>query len=368
MKKRCIAAGALLTFSGYAAAQSQVTIYGILDNGINYTTNQGGAHNVQVAGGALNGNRWGLRGTEDLGGGLSAIFRLENGFDITNGKLANNGREFGRQAFVGLSSNEYGSLTLGRHYDSLGTFLGPLASSNKLVGFMSSHPGDADNVDSTARVNTSVRFNSANYKGFTFGGVYSFGGVAGSMKTNQIYSLGASYQNGPIQLGFGYLNAQNPLNSMYDGSMTSPVTRGYSSAQSLQVIGAGGAYQFGAIKLGALYTNTQFKDVSFSSATPFSGTAKMNNYEFNAQYTLSNAVVISAAYTLTRAEKAGYQQLSAVYDYFLSKRTDIYALAIYQRASGTDSTATASVAQIYGVTASSSNAQGLLRIGMRHRF
>ncbi|WP_087687640.1 MULTISPECIES: porin [unclassified Pandoraea] len=367
MKKRSIAAGALLTFSGYAAAQSQVTIYGILDNGVNYTTNQGGSHNVQVAGGALNGNRWGLRGTEDLGGGLQAIFRLENGFDITNGKLANNSREFGRQAFVGLSG-DFGSVTIGRHYDSLGTFLGPLASSNKLVGFMSSHPGDADNVDSTARVNNSVRFNSADYKGFTFGGVYSFGGVAGSYRTNQIYSLGASYLRGPLHLGFGYLNAQNPLTSMYDGSMTSPVTSGYSNAKSLQVIGAGGSYQLGPVKLGLLYTNTQFKDVSFSSTTPFRGTAKMNNYELNAQYTWSPAVVISGAYTYTRAENARYQQLSAVYDYFLSKRTDVYALAIYQRATGRDSTAGPAVAQIYGVAASSSNGQGLLRVGVRHRF
>src|SRR5258706_3982107 len=74
MKKSLFALGVLGTFAGAANAQSSVTLYGLIDAGITYTNNQGGAKNVQATSGAVNGSRWGLRGAEDLGGGLKAIF------------------------------------------------------------------------------------------------------------------------------------------------------------------------------------------------------------------------------------------------------------------------------------------------------
>lgn len=69
--------------------------------------------------GWLAGNRWGLKGNEDIGGDFSIVFPLENGFDLNSGTLNDGGREFGRQAFVGISSTRYGSLTFGRQYDSI---------------------------------------------------------------------------------------------------------------------------------------------------------------------------------------------------------------------------------------------------------
>jgi predicted porin len=77
--------------------------------------------------GTINGSRWGLRGAEDLGGGLKAIFVLENGFSVQNGRLAQDGREFGRQAYVGVGSTQFGTVTLGRQYDSLVDFVAPLS-------------------------------------------------------------------------------------------------------------------------------------------------------------------------------------------------------------------------------------------------
>ncbi|VVE55241.1 porin [Pandoraea capi] len=63
------------------------------------------------------GTRWGLTGTEDPGGGLQSVFKLENGFDSTNGRLLQGSREFGRQAYVGLTSREWGAVLIGRQYD-----------------------------------------------------------------------------------------------------------------------------------------------------------------------------------------------------------------------------------------------------------
>src|ERR1700722_13901804 len=93
-----------------AHAQNSVTLYGIIDTGFTYTHNSGGsASQFAMTSGNESGSRWGLKGSEDLGGGLKTIFQLENGFNSTTGKLGQNGREFGRQAFVGLSGSGWGT-------------------------------------------------------------------------------------------------------------------------------------------------------------------------------------------------------------------------------------------------------------------
>src|ERR1700712_516811 len=119
MKKSLLALAALGTFAGAAQAQSSVTLYGIIDAGFVYNNNQAGQKLYSLNSGNLQGSRWGLRGTEDLGGGLKAIFVLENGFDVNTGKLGQSGLEFGRSAYVGLSSAQFGTVTLGRQYDSV---------------------------------------------------------------------------------------------------------------------------------------------------------------------------------------------------------------------------------------------------------
>ena len=95
---------------------------------------------------------------------------LENGFNLSNGKLGQNSREFGRQAFVGLSSDQFGSVTLGRQYDSLVDYLAPLAlNGTQYGGTLSAHPYDNDNLNNSVRINNSGKFQSVNYGGFKFG-------------------------------------------------------------------------------------------------------------------------------------------------------------------------------------------------------
>src|ERR1700754_65523 len=108
MNKKLAAATALISITSSVHAQSSVTLYGIVDAGLIYSNNvaKGSAHGAlfQATSGEINGSRFGLRGAEDLGGGLKAIFVLENGFNVENGKLGQDNKLFGRQAFVGLSS------------------------------------------------------------------------------------------------------------------------------------------------------------------------------------------------------------------------------------------------------------------------
>jgi len=117
MKKSLLALGVLGAFAGAAHAQSSVTLYGIIDGGFTYVNKTGGnvagtgnaTKNISLNSGNLQGSRWGLKGAEDLGGGLKAIFVLESGFNVNNGMSAQGGRLFGRQAYVGLSSATAGT-------------------------------------------------------------------------------------------------------------------------------------------------------------------------------------------------------------------------------------------------------------------
>jgi predicted porin len=354
MKKSLLALAALGAFAGVAHAQSSVTLYGIIDEGFNINTNAGGKHLYNLSSGVLQGSRWGLRGTEDLGGGLKAIFVLENGFDTNTGKLGQGGLLFGRQAYVGLSSN------------------------------YAAHPGDLDNLNNDYRVNNSIKFTSNNYNGLTFGGLYSLGGVAGETGRNQIFSLGAGYANGPLVLGAAYLNARNPAVSFFGNNtttstpsaVTSPVIAGYTSANTYQVIAAGGAYTFGAATIGGTYSNIKFMNLGGA----FSGqTATFNNGEVNFKYQLTPALLVGAAYDYTRGSKIDgdsapeYHQGSLGIDYFLSKRTDIYIIGVYQHALGETLNAagtapTAAVASISNLTPSANQNQLTARVGIRAKF
>ncbi|SAL41302.1 porin [Caballeronia humi] len=387
MKKSLLALAALGTFAGAAQAQSSVTLYGIIDAGFVYNNNSAGQKLYSLNSGNLQGSRWGLRGTEDLGGGLKAIFVLENGFNVMNGRLGQGGDEFGRQAYVGLSTAQFGTATLGRQYDSVVDYTGALEVGSQWATYFGAHPGDLDNMNNSNRVNNAIKYTSNDYAGFKFGGLYSLGGVAGQFNRNQIWSVGAGYNRGPLQLGAGYLNVKNPNSSFFGNNATSSTTgsnmggslvySGYASAHEQQVISAGAAYTIAAATIGATYSNTQFKDVGTDGGAALNpvgytgGTAKFHNAEINFKYQLTPALLLGLAYDYTKGyglNDAKYHQGMAGVDYFLSKRTDFYVAGVYQHASGTDSTNQTARANINGLTASSTSNQVAAIVGIRHKF
>ncbi|MDR5826302.1 porin [Caballeronia sp. LP006] len=413
MKTKLAATAAVLSTVVGASpvwAQSSVTLYGIIDVGLNFNNNvQTGRSSTGLQGarqytmqdgatGGVRGSRWGLRGTEDLGGGLKALFVLENGFSITNGTLAQGGAGLGRQAFVGLQSSSFGTVTFGRQYDSVVDYMQLFTSGAMWAGYLGAHAGDIDNTLNTRRVNNAVKFASVDYSGFRFGGVYGVGGVPGSISANQVWSVGAGYQNGPVALGAAYLNARNPNFSFYGtnpnagttaaannlgsaGSATTPqsnpIYAGYASASTTQIISAAGSYKFGGATVGLTYSNVQFRGLGSNSGPDplgYTGTARFDNAEANFRYQLTPSWLAGVAYVYTHAsgasERSGatYHQAQAGTDYFLSKRTDVYAIVVYQHANGTDSLGQPAVAYITGQSPSSNNHQIAVRLGMSHRF
>lgn len=384
------AAGASFTASAYA--QSSVTLYGIIDEGINYNSNVSGNRSYALQSGVTNGSRWGLRGSEDLGGGLKTVFVLENGFDINNGKLGQGGLIFGRQAYVGIG-NGFGTVTIGRQYDPNADLVGPFEAGNQFAGNIGAHPADLDNLNNTNRTNNSIKFRSASFSGFSLAAAYSLGGVAGDVTRNQIWSVAALYSNGPASLAAGYLNVRNPNLSFFGNSTTGapsattantnyPVFSGFLSAHTYQVASAGGSYTLGTATFGVTYSNIAFKSLGDLSSGPnpngYRGDVHFNNVEGNVRVFITPALLVGVAYDYTKGSSvsgtagsndgATYHQAMAGVDYFLSKRTDVYLLGVYQKASGTDSRNRPAVASINNQSSSDSDRQAVVRIGLRHRF
>jgi predicted porin len=396
-----------LLASTAAIAQSSVTLYGIIDQGVNYISNaqsiDASGHRVgrtqyTTSSTVMAGNQLGFRGVEDLGQGYKAIFTLETGFDIGTGKLQEGGTFFGRQAFVGLSA-PFGTLTLGRQYDSVVDFLRPLsAAAAGGGGTFTAHGNDIDNFADTYRTNNAVKFTSTSFHGLVVSGMYSFGGVAGSVSRNSINSFGASFANGPAKVAAAYLKVRDPNQSFFgDNQLSSttannlgattgvqgnPVYGGFASASTYQVIAAGGQYGTSTFSVGANYSNIRFGDLgdpasgTLSQTNPFgySGNAVFNSYAAYVRYLVTPAVVLTGAYDFLTGgavdgkAPAHYNQFNTSIHYLLSKRTDIYCLGTYVMASGTDSTRQSAVASILTVTPSDSARQFILRFGIMQLF
>ena len=383
MKKTLIAASLMSVFAITAHAQSSVTLYGTLDAGLVFANNQGGHSNWQQGSGSVSNTYFGLRGSEDLGSGLHAIFTLESGFNLNNGKLNDNNTIFNRQAFVGLQSNQYGTVTLGRQYDSVVDYLAPLSEAGAGYGNnLAAHPFDNDNLDNSFSVKNAVKYQSANYGGVKFGGLYGFSNAAGQFSNNRAWSAGASYGNGPLSVAAAYLQLNNSGSNNVGGAISQGDGTAAIAAQQQRTYGAGLNYAYGPANVGLVYTHTQLDGITGVNVggTTLAGVAgtnlHMDNYEVNGRYALTPALSLTAAYTFTDGKVSGsngsgdpkWQTASLQGDYSLSKRTDVYLEGVYQHASGELGNFGANVASINTLSPSSTANQTVVAVGMRHRF
>ena len=234
MKKTLLAAALLAGFAGVAQAETSVTLYGIIDTGIGYNKVKGNnfdSSRIGMINGVQNGSRWGLRGTEDLGDGLQAVFQLESGFDSGNGQSAQGSRLFGRQATIGLQSNSWGRLDFGRQTNIASKYFGSIDPFG--AGFGQANIGVGLSSTNTVRYDNMVLYQTPSFSGFQAGIGYSFSaddtkdgrissstglptvsqtGFATADNTRAI-TAGIRYVNGPLQVAFSYdqLNASNKL-------------------------------------------------------------------------------------------------------------------------------------------------------------
>ncbi|MEX4003655.1 porin [Paraburkholderia sp. EG285A] len=390
----CVAAAAAPT----ARAQSSVTLYGIVDGGLSYISNvavtstggaagrpavQSGHSRIAFASGGDYGDRWGLKAQEDLGGGLSAIFQLENGFNIGTGALGTAGNIFNRQGFFGLSSNRYGTLTLGRQYEAITDLLE--AYGPDWAGGINTYPGDLANFDNSIRVNNSVKYRTPLYRGLTGEVLYGFGGTPGSLNTGSTLSAGFNYVQGPVALGAAYLRMDNSgatgntWSGSADGNFNSSVTAGYAGARRVQIADAVASYTIGAVTFGANYGYVQYQP---STTSTFQRSVAYNAAGIGGRYTVSPALVIGASLTYTAgqavaegASRPRYMGGALAGFYNLSKRTGLYLYGGYQHASGSTVDAygnvvdaTASLGDSANGLSSAGRNQAMVKVGLFNKF
>ena len=339
-----LAFGLFVAGSAQAQTSSGMVLYGIIDTTIRYSNNNAGDKNLaELTDGYFNGSRWGMRGTEALGGGLSAIFNLESGFDPTTGvssqgtatanygqqSTGGQGRLFGRQAWVGLSHETYGRLTFGRQfttaYDATSRF----------------QPNGHPNLDAVTILNAYTgprQDNMAKYFGqwgaFSAGAHYTFGEVPGQTQRSSSYGASLGYTQGPIDVG-GFWQQANAL----------------TTTEARKIWGLGGNYRVGIVKLTFGYLNNRF-DVSPTRNDVFTG-------GFAISATSALTLSVATHYDRQRNADGSRIMVTGVADYNLSKRTDVYAEVDFNRINGGYALPT-----FMGVKGSKVGGG----IGLRHRF
>ncbi|MGX6999995.1 porin [Caballeronia sp. KNU42] len=390
----------LATLASPVFAQNSVTLYGIVDDSMSYQSsqttlgsNKGGRSNIKMASGIWAGSRFGLKGSEDLGGGTKTIFQLESGFNAASGAQQYTNAMFGRQAWVGLTNPVYGTFTAGRQYTSYYTLLSPYSPTNWLTGAFGAHPGDLDEMDTIYRANNSLVYTSPKLFGFTASGSYSFAGVPGSVNQGSTWSGALQYLNGPfgIAAGITRINNSTPGGGAFGTDSTtnsagqsgvSAITNGYQTAQAQQRIAVTSGYTFTqTLDISLSYSNVQYIPGINSS---FKTTAIFNTGGAVLHWKALPLLDLATGYSYTRATKANgitssaqYQQFNLSEYYSLSKRTGLYALQAYQRANGKTLgtagassiiNATATVGDGYQSAPSSSPSQFAAGVGIIHRF
>ncbi|CAM2182071.1 general bacterial porin, GBP family [Paraburkholderia sacchari] len=367
-KKAALAAACAVTFvclSASAQAQSTVTLYGEIDAGLAYANNVGGHSQYQLTSGLIDGSFWGLQGAEDLGGGMKALFRLEHGFAPANGEARND-----HPYYVGLESETFGTLTLGRQYDSVHDYFAPFTLTGGVGGTAFAHPFDNDNANNSYLAANAIKYASANYGGFTFGGMYAFSNGAGRFADNRAYSIGANYSGGAFNAGVAWLHnngrgatdngAYEPFALPGSGDAAGSVIGTFVGKQD--TIGVGANYVIGDVTIGAAWSRaiqTGVVDAQSGFGLP---SAAFSNYEVNAVWQVTPAVSLAGMYVYTKGSDAHWHEgaLQAVYQF--SKRTDVYAETIYQRATA------GAPAAINSFDPASGRNQLVVATGIRHRF
>ena len=270
MKKTLLAAALVTGYAGVAHAESSVTLYGIVDAGYGYqsseakfkggtTAAENGKYKTNSIGGhsgVQNGSRWGLKGSEDLGNGTSAIFVLESGFNTLNGEHQQDDRLFGRQAYVGLTGESWGTFTIGRQYNAGDTFITPIdpfGTGKAFAGVENVFGGSvSDRYDSV------IKYVTPNFAGFQagLGLVYSNDDhtITGfnspkheEEDTTTGVTFGLGYTGGPLYVGatFDYYEVENEVK-------VGGVRTGGSESKT-KAWNIGGTYDFDVVKLHALY-------------------------------------------------------------------------------------------------------------------
>lgn len=359
----------ILAAGSAAAADSSVTLYGVADTFVQYLDN-GGAHSFSERSGGSTGSLFGLKGNEDLGGGLAAQFDVESGFNINNGsQFVDTSALFYRQAWVGLSDAKYGTVTFGRQYEPSFRAIYPSDPfrANEVMSPFSALVLAVDrNTLSTqydgGRASNSMLYQSPNLKGLQFYGMYAFSATVSQpvpSTSGNMLNVAATYS------GYGFYAALSYVNQHSGQETITGLPTSLSLLGTEHFIGAL-AYQIGIVNLQFNYSYQHAKDAPAHSLAALLGTAhSLSIAELGAtiQATAADAIEIAGVQRNVRGAHDNTLGVQLGVDHSLSKRTSLYMRAGYMKNNGS---ATVSWP---GITVSEPGTkQVLATVGMTHRF
>lgn len=298
MKIVMLATAALGIVAAPAFAQSNVTIYGLIDSAVVISRGAPTSQTTKLESGVSNGSRIGFRGTEDLGGGMSALFTLESGVLLDTGANDQNATLFGRQAFVGLRSNA-GTITAGRQYT-------PIYNTLTMVDPLSNNYGGASGQlmsgeKAGTRMNNTVMYASPKWNGLSTQLAYGFGEQPGDSAKSRQFGYSATYEAGKLLL-------RGAFNRTTNATATD-------SARNTLIIAK---YDFGPVT------------GSFGVGDN-KGTGKVDSRDYIAGITVPFGVQTILANVIHKTDRANTDlsanQVAVVYTYALSKKTNWYVAA-----------------------------------------
>lgn len=341
-----------LTLSGTALADSNVTFYGVMDLGVSQDRGGIAGTSTRVTSGMATQSRWGFRGNEDLGGGLSAFFVIEGGIHADTGGSTQNNTLFGRNTAVGLRGN-LGAISAGLQdtplFTTLNTIVDPLrngiARSNNLM------------ASTGFRASNSVLYRSPEVNGFSGDAMVAAGEVAGDNAAGRALGGSFGYSNGPLNVRLAYHHRNNDT----------AVLKNQAAARNTLL---GANYDFGPAKVyvgygvdkglnSASLNNTA---ASFGGAAPIASTDSRDLLlGVSVPFGVSTVVATYIRKDDRSAFKQDAQQYALAYMYGLSKRTDLYtSYALIRNHNG--------AAYTEGNSEEPGTGNKQFTAGLRHRF
>lgn len=352
MKKTFPALAALLLCSGAAFAQSNVAFYGVMDLGVSVDHGGIAGTSTRVTSGMATQSRWGFRGTEDLGAGLSAFFVIEGGIHADTGTSTQNNTLFGRSTIVGLKGN-FGAVSIGLQDTPLFTtlnvvvdpFRNGIARSNNLMNPTGFRSGN------------SILYRSNVIDGFSGDLMYVAGEVAGDASAQRAVGGSFGYSQGPLNVRLAHHNRNNDT----------AVLKGTDNAKNTLL---GANYNFGPVTGYFGYEiNKGLNSASLNNTAATFGGMKPTASTDSADLLLGASVPMGASTvvaTYVRLDdktvfNQDAQQYALAYMYAFSKRTDIYtSYAVIRNHNG--------AAYTEGNSEEPGTGDKQFTVGLRHRF
>jgi predicted porin len=300
MNKFALSSIALLFVASAANAQSNVAVFGVIDTFTQYT-NTGNGYTAAVDSSGLFGTRWGVKGSEDLGGGLKVDYILEQGFKSDTGAASDPTRMFSRQSWVGIG-NELGQVRIGRQNALM------FINEGKLDAFFGASMASGLNNFSTYSVRTdkTVSYFSPKMGPMQFQVYYGLGSTGGGHRApNGSYSGAVNYDARRLHLAVVHQAVRNAL-----GTDTQRVSY------------AGGSYDFDALTTYVAYHKAKSALVGIDKDV----------LSLSVKYHLTPVTDISLGYSYLQDDTVKHnnaQQIGAMVHYYLSKRTQLYTTLSY---------------------------------------